>query len=213
MSSNYTLYDQISKFYQGFISYYENPTSVNSKLEKNEYGKSFMDDNNSEPFLTIMGSISDYFTGRLPDVKVVENFNLDSYLGEWHEIARYLTVFEDSDIIKAKAIYGKQGDIVTVKNIGYHTDDSEEVIRGTASLTYPNTKIGKLGVSFFPPFSGNYWIIILDSEYKYSVVSSPDKKYLWILSRTEVMKDEDLSFILNKLGEMNYDTSKLFYCK
>lgn len=207
--SSYTLYDQIAKMYQNAISFYEDPNPIIEKLRKNDYDKRFMDDNNNEPLTSLLGSIGDYFSGRESDVKVIEDFDLDKYLGEWYEVARFLTPFQQEDIVKAKAIYEKEGDKLKVTNIGYHVDGSEIAIRGTASLTYPDTKLGKLGVSFFPPFNGDYWIIMLTDSY--SVVTSPSKKFLWILSRTEKMSDDVMQSILEKLKEKGYDTSKLHY--
>lgn len=207
--SSYTLYDQIAKIYQNVVSFYKNPKPIVDKLRKNDYEKRFMDDNNQEPLVTLLGSIADYFSGREPDVKVVENFELDKYLGEWFEVARYLSVFEGEEIVKAKAIYKMEDDILSVTNIGYHADGREEIIRGTASQKYPGTTIGKLNVSFFPPFNGNYWIIMLSDSY--SVVSSPDKKLLWILSRAEKLPEETMKMIIDSLEKMNYDTSKLHF--
>jgi apolipoprotein D and lipocalin family protein len=64
-------------------------------------------------------------------------------------------------------------------------------------------------VSFFWPFSGHYWIIDLGKEYEYAVIGHPDRKYLWILSRTEVMDEQVYEGILNRLKEQHYDVSRL----
>jgi lipocalin len=52
----------------------------------------------------------------------------------------------------------------------------------------------KLKVNFVPSWlrwtgigNGDYWIIDLDKDYTYAVVSEPTRKYLWILSRTPTM--------------------------
>ena len=50
----------------------------------------------------------------------------------------------------------------------------------------PNTK---LKVTFFWPFSGDYWIIDLDPDYRWVTVGEPRRKYLWILSRESKMDD------------------------
>jgi apolipoprotein D and lipocalin family protein len=39
----------------------------------------------------------------------------------------------------------------------------------------------KLKVQFFWPFSGDYWIVALDTNYQWAVVSGPGRDYLWIL--------------------------------
>jgi len=72
-----------------------------------------------------------------------------------------------------------------------------------------STTNAKLKVSFFWPFSGAYWIIDLGKNYEYAVVGHPDRKYLWILSRTKKMDGALYEEILNRLRAEEYDTSKL----
>ncbi len=43
-------------------------------------------------------------------------------------------------------------------------------------------------MSFFWPFYGDYWIIGLDNDYRYAVVSNEEGSTLWILSRTPVLE-------------------------
>jgi apolipoprotein D and lipocalin family protein len=67
----------------------------------------------------------------------------------------------------------------------------------------------KLKVSFFWPFSGDYWIIDLGENYDYAVVGHPIRKYLWILSRTPQMDEAIYQRILENLHKQSYDTNKL----
>ena len=39
-------------------------------------------------------------------------------------------------------------------------------------------------LSFIPNVWGDYWILDLGKNYDYALVGSPDRKYLWVLSRT-----------------------------
>jgi apolipoprotein D and lipocalin family protein len=66
-----------------------------------------------------------------------------------------------------------------------------------------------LKVSFFWPFSGDYWIIDLGENYEYAVVGHPSRKYLWILSRTLQMDEVLYQRILENLRKQSYDVSKL----
>jgi apolipoprotein D and lipocalin family protein len=71
-----------------------------------------------------------------------------------------------------------------------------------------NTTNSKLEVKFFL-FWGNYWIIDLDEEYRFAVVSEPRQKYLWILSRTPIMKEDIYQGILTRLKEKGFDLTRL----
>jgi len=67
----------------------------------------------------------------------------------------------------------------------------------------------KLKVQFFWPFKGKYWIIDLAEDYSYVVVSHPNRKYLWILSRTSNMNENLYQQILSRLKENGFDLTKL----
>jgi apolipoprotein D and lipocalin family protein len=71
------------------------------------------------------------------------------------------------------------------------------------------TTRAKLQVSFFPLVWGDYWVIDLDPEYRYAVVGSPTRDYLWILSRTPTMDAATLEGIQRRLVEQHYDVQRL----
>lgn len=55
------------------------------------------------------------------------------------------------------------------------------------------------------------WIIILASDYRYSVVASPDRKRLWILSQGTVLDPADREHIFARLSQNGFDTTKLYW--
>jgi apolipoprotein D and lipocalin family protein len=80
--------------------------------------------------------------------------------------------------------------------------------KGKARVVDTETN-AKLKVSFFWPFSGDYWIIDLGEKYDYAVIGHPTRKYLWILSRTPQMDENLYRQILLRLAKQSYDTGKL----
>lgn len=72
-----------------------------------------------------------------------------------------------------------------------------------------NTGNAKLKVQIFWPFKGKYWIIDLADDYSYAVVSHPNKKYLWILSREPKMEEEIYNQIISRLKEKGFDLTKI----
>jgi apolipoprotein D and lipocalin family protein len=87
-------------------------------------------------------------------------------------------------------------------------DGPERSIKGKARVVDEETN-ARLKVTFFWPFSGDYWIIDLGPEYEYAVVASPDRKYLWILSRTPRMGGEVYDRILETVRAQHFDPSRL----
>jgi len=67
----------------------------------------------------------------------------------------------------------------------------------------------KLKVTFFWPFYGDYWIIDLGEDYDYAVVGTPNRKYLWILSRTPRMDDKLYSQLIESVKSKGFNVDNL----
>jgi apolipoprotein D and lipocalin family protein len=87
-------------------------------------------------------------------------------------------------------------------------EGKESVAEGTARIVDATTN-AKLSVTFFWPFSGDYWIIELGKDYEYAVVSVPSRKYLWILSRTPIMPEAVYRGILDRLQASGFDITRV----
>ena len=143
----------------------------------------------------------------LPTVKYVD---LQRYSGLWHEIARYENRFEEG-CVGATADYTLKEGYIRVVNSCYGEDGRlSDRARGKAYVVKGSGN-AKLRVSFFWPFSGDYWIIMLADDYRYSVVGDPQRQYLWILARGTLLGDEDRAAIFARLYELGYDPMKLYW--
>jgi len=146
------------------------------------------------------------------NVKPVDNFKLDKYLGKWYEIARLDHRFERglSRITADYSLRDEGG--VRVLNRGYSAKENEWKEAEGKAYFVKGTDQGYLKVSFFGPFYGSYVVFELDHEnYQYSLVCGPDKSYLWILSRTPEMKMDAKDKLLAKASALGFDTSKLIF--
>jgi apolipoprotein D and lipocalin family protein len=105
------------------------------------------------------------------ELKTVEHVDVKRYMGAWFEIAKLPQRFEKG-LVGIKASYTLLPDgKVEVLNSGYKEDFNGKMktIKGKAWVADTATN-AKLKVSFFWPFTGNYWIIELGKDYEYAVV-------------------------------------------
>jgi apolipoprotein D and lipocalin family protein len=141
---------------------------------------------------------------------VVPSVDLQRYAGKWYEIARLPNWFQRSCAGDVTATYTLRPDgKITVMNECRTAEGKIKSAKGTAKLADrkgPNTK---LSVSFFWPFSGKYWIIDLDPDYKWALVGEPGRDYLWILSREPKMADDVYRSLLDKAAGKGFDTSRV----
>ncbi len=143
-------------------------------------------------------------------LETVPFVDLNRYVGQWFEIARYPNRFQKG-CVGSRATYTLRDDgKINVVNACYEGAPTGPLrsAKGKAWVVDTETN-ARLKVSFFWPFAGDYWIIDLGPEYEYAVVGHPKRKYLWILSRTPEMSEEVYQSILMRLQDQQYNTSQL----
>jgi len=146
------------------------------------------------------------------NVKPVDNFRLEKYLGEWYEIARLDHSFERG-LTRVTANYSlRDGGGVRILNRGYSEKEKTwKEIEGKAYFVH-GTDQGYLKVSFFGPFYGSYVVFEIDHEnYQYSIVCGPNKSYLWILARNPEIEKDLKDLLIAKATTLGFDTSKLIF--
>lgn len=144
------------------------------------------------------------------DNSTVKELDLNQYLGTWYEIARYDHKFE-RDLVGVTATYSKRKDgKIKVLNRGYkhHLDGPYSEAIGKAKIPNPK-QTARLKVSFFLFFYADYLVMELDDDYQWAVIGSTSEKYLWILSRQAIMKQEQYDEIISLIEKRGYDSSKL----
>ena len=146
----------------------------------------------------------------LPELKTVEQVDLNRYLGQWFEIASFPKRFQ-RDCTATTATYSlrQNGDISVVNSCKLATLDGKLKEATGKAWVVDKVSNAKLLVQFFWPFSGDYWIVDLAKDYSYAVVGSPDRDYLWILSRTPTLNASLYSQILARITTQGFDVSRL----
>ena len=146
------------------------------------------------------------------NVKPVDNFKLEKYLGRWYEIARLDHSFERG-LTRITADYSLRDDGgVRVLNRGYSAEENSWKDAEGKAYFVKGSDQGYPKVSFFGPFYGSYIVFGLDHEnYQYSLVCGPDKSYLWILARGPKIKEGIKDILIEKAATLGFDTSKLIF--
>ena len=140
-------------------------------------------------------------------LEVVPHVELEKYLGKWYEIAHLPAKFQEGcNETTATYTLSKDGSI-SVLNQSIKNGKMKQA-KGKAKVVDKNSN-AKLKVTFFWPFYGDYWIIKLGNDYDYSVVGTPNRKYLWILSRTPQMDDKLYSQLIEYVKSKGFDVNKL----
>ena len=165
--------------------------------------------------LVVMGMMSAIALAGMAEVPgksqlgVVGAVDLSRYAGRWFEIARLPNRFEKKCADSVTATYTLRSDgKVDVVNRCRKANGEYTTAEGKAKIVDKKTN-AKLKVTFFWPFYGDYWILDLGSDYEYAVVGSPDRKYLWILSRTPQLDEQLYQRLLAKMASRGFETERM----
>jgi apolipoprotein D and lipocalin family protein len=161
-----------------------------------------------------------YFSFALPaksaPLQAIPSLELQRYLGTWYEIAKYPNRFQKLCAANTSAVYSLDSDgqvkVVNrcLQNNG-QIDDAAGVAKQIGGPTSAQLKVrfAPSWLSFLPWAWGDYWVIDLDENYQWAVVSEPGREYLWVLSRQPKMDAEVYQAVLKRLVDKGLDPGRL----
>lgn len=167
------------------------------------------------PILAVTAVLANAASSQI--VEAVSSVDLSRYAGKWYEIARLPNRFQNKCAGEVVAAYSLlEGDQLKVVNECRQENGQTISAEGEARLadkSGPNSKLkvrfAPAWLSWLPMVWGDYWIIDLAPEYSFAVVGSPDRKYLWILSRTPQLEDAIYRRIVKQTAAKGFDVSRL----
>lgn len=147
-----------------------------------------------------------------PPVHSVAAVELPRYLGKWYEIASFPLFFQRVCRGDTTAEYALRddGELSVVNRC--RSEDGFAQVSGRA-WAVEDSGNARLKVQFFWPFRADYWVIGLDPDYRWAVVGNPNRRYLWILSRTPVLPPESLASALQAATAQAYPIEQLRYTR
>ena len=161
--------------------------------------------------LTAILSVGPLQSQTLDKPDTVPYVNVTRYEGTWWEQA-FIPYYWERGCHKTHAIYSLNKD-GTIK-VDNHCDKNGKDIHNVGKAVPEDASNSKLKVEFIQTLDigGQYWIVKLgdDDDYGYTVISSPNYDYLWILSRQEKMDEDTYQMIVAWLkSQGNYRVDKL----
>src|SRR5690349_14916114 len=119
--------------------------------------------------------------------------------------------------VDSKAIYTSRPDgTVGVHNECATDSGGRDQVDGVATVVDHKTN-ARLTVVFDNFFArlfgssaqGNYWILDLDPDYRVAMVGTPNRRYLWILSRTPHLDEATYELLVAKAVGLGFNVKDL----
>lgn len=146
----------------------------------------------------------------------IASLDVPRYMGKWHEVAKYPNWFQRQCASATQATYSLQAN-GRVQVINQCKNDKGEWVGvqgearqiGGADSAQLKVRFAPEWLSFIPLVWGDYWVIELDPDHQWALVSEPRREYLWVLSRTPQLPAETYQALLRKLAGLGFDLKKI----
>lgn len=146
---------------------------------------------------------------KLPANAIIDPFDLERYLGIWHEVARLPSIIE-KNLQDVKEEYSRNEDgTIKVITRAFNAVKNKPVEATGTMKSSGNHGRGELEVAYFPPIFLDYNVLDIDDDYKYALVSGWGMKYLWLLSRESSIPETMKQRFLQKATGLGFDIDQL----
>ena len=140
----------------------------------------------------------------------VDYVDLEKFMGSWYVIANIPTVIEKG-AHNAVEHYELSDDgtiatTFTFRKDGFDGKLKEYNPRGFVLDTGTNAR---WGMRFIWPLKSDYRVVYLDDDYSTTVIGRQARDFVWIMARTPTVPDDEYREVVDFVGELGYDTSRI----
>ncbi|MDH3621934.1 MAG: lipocalin family protein [Gammaproteobacteria bacterium] len=145
-----------------------------------------------------------------PEMKTVDEVDLERFMGPWYVIANIPT-FLEKDAYNAVETYSLNDDGTIATNFTFRKGgfDGKEKEYNPKAFVVDTESNALWGMRFVWPIKADYRIVYLDEDYSQTIVGRQDRDYVWIMARTPTISDQDYDRLVEFVESIGYDTSSL----
>ncbi len=144
---------------------------------------------------------------------VIPQVDISKMGGSWIEIARMPIFAQKTSEYGWQDHYELQTDGTILVTGSYRKGGPQgpwKYVYGKAHIPDPQVP-AKWSVQFVWPFTADQWIIDLDTNYQWVFFGHPNRKWLWIMSRSGSIDPKILNSLIEKAKALGYDTSQIIF--
>jgi apolipoprotein D and lipocalin family protein len=168
------------------------------------------------PFLCLALAVLCHSAQAIAPLSPISALDVPRYMGTWHEIAKYPAWFQRRCVSSTSAQYSllEGGRVQVINRCKMANGEWNEALGQARQIGGPSSAQLKVRfapewLSFVPLVWGDYWVIALDPQYQWVMVSEPSRQYLWILSRTPTLPRATYDALLKQLDALGFDLQKI----
>lgn len=160
--------------------------------------------------ILFISGISVYACQTTKPIKTVSFVDLERFMGDWYVIANIPT-FLEKDAYNAIESYRLMDDGTVATTFQFNKGASDGPLKTyhPRGFIKDETSNAVWGMQFLWPFKAEYRIIYLNDDYSVTVIGRSKRDYVWVMSRSPSIDEQEYASILKLLAAQGYDVSKV----
>ena len=152
------------------------------------------------------------------ELPVAGEVDLARYAGTWYEQARLPNRYQRDCAGEVRADYAVTGPgSLSVVNRCTTANGAIKMAEGEGRLARRSppdparleVRFAPAWLSWLPAVWGDYWILRLAQDYRYSLVGTPDRRNLWVLSREQTADAAQVQALLDYAGTLGFPVDQV----
>ena len=144
------------------------------------------------------------------ELRAIEYLNIEEFMGDWFVIA-VIPTFLEKDIFNAIESYtlNSDGTISTEFSFnkgGFNGDRKKYNPKG---FIIDKNSNALWGMQFIWPIKADFRVVYLSDDYSYTIIGRNKRDYVWLMSRSPMMSDEDYFNAMSFIESIGYDMTKI----
>ncbi|XP_069112836.1 apolipoprotein D-like [Argopecten irradians] len=169
--------------------------------------------------IVALASAQTFSFGHCPTTHTMENFDLNSYIGDWYELYKFPASFETGEKCIVANYSLTPENHIRVKNTGIDPKSGNRSIAFGDAFQSDLNSPAKLKIRFAAntPY-GNYWVLKTDYTSYTLIYSCTDilgishLEFAWILSRQRSLPQAKIDELFNVFKGFRIDTGHFIKC-
>ena len=143
-------------------------------------------------------------------METVDYVDLEKFMGSWYVIANIPTVIEKGahNAVEHYEL-SDDGTIATTFTFRKDSFDGKRKEYNPRGFMLDTETNARWGMRFIWPLKSDYRVVYLDDDYSTTVIGRQARDFVWIMARTPTVPDDEYREVVDFVGELGYDTSKI----
>jgi apolipoprotein D and lipocalin family protein len=145
-----------------------------------------------------------------PEMETVDYVNLERFMGDWYVIANIPTFLEKGahNAVESYEL-NPDGTVATTFRFREDSFDGEVKEYNPKGFIKDEESNALWGMRFIWPIKADYRIVYLDEDYSQTIIGRQKRDFVWIMARTPEVPEADYDRLVEFVGSLGYDTSKI----